>query len=52
MQRPWTSGPRGWPACQTRLPASPTLQLLMGWLRGDTLQEAVEGNSMPKVGGG
>jgi hypothetical protein len=25
-------------------PANPTMQPLMGWLRGDTLQEVVEGN--------
>jgi hypothetical protein len=45
MQRPLTSWPRGWPA-------GPTLQPLLGWLRGDTLQEAVEGNPKLKVGGG
>jgi hypothetical protein len=33
-------------------PAGPTLQPLMGWLRGDTLQEAVEGNPELKVDGG
>jgi hypothetical protein len=32
--------------------ASPALQPLMGWLRGDTLQEAVEENPKIKVGGG
>jgi hypothetical protein len=52
VQRPLTSGPRGWPAGQTPWPASPTLQPLMGWLCGDTLQEAVEGNPKLKVGGG
>jgi hypothetical protein len=45
VQRPLTSGPRGWPA-------GPTLQPLMGWLHGDTLQDVVEGNPKPKVGGG
>jgi hypothetical protein len=45
VQRPLTSGPRGWPA-------GPTLQPLTGWLRGDTLPEAVEGNPKLKVGGG
>jgi hypothetical protein len=45
VQRPLTSGPRGWPA-------SPTLQPLVGWLLYDTLQEAVEGNPKLKVGGG
>jgi hypothetical protein len=42
VQRPLTSGPRGWPA-------GPTLQPLMGWLHGDTLWEAVEVNPMLKV---
>jgi hypothetical protein len=32
--------------------AGPTLQHLMGWLRGDTLQEVVEGNPKLKVDGG
>jgi hypothetical protein len=45
VQRPLTSGSRGWPV-------GPTLQPLMGWLRGDSLQEAVEGNPKLKVGGG
>jgi hypothetical protein len=45
VQRPLTSGPRGWPA-------GPTLQLLARWLHGDTLQEAVEGNPKLKIGGG
>jgi hypothetical protein len=45
VQRPLTSGPRGWPV-------GPILQHLTGWLHSDTLQEAVEGNPMLKVGGG
>jgi hypothetical protein len=45
VQRPLTSGPSGWPA-------GPTLKPLVGWLCGDTLQVAVEGNSKLKVGGG
>jgi hypothetical protein len=46
VQRPLTSGARGgWSA-------RPTLQHLTGWLRGDTLQEAVEGNPKLKVSGG
>jgi hypothetical protein len=45
VQRPLTNGPRGWPI-------DPTLQPLTGWLRGDTLQEAVEGNPKLKVDGG
>jgi hypothetical protein len=52
VQRPMTSGPRGCPASQTPRPVRPTLQPLVGWLRGDTLQEAVEGNPKMKVGGG
>jgi hypothetical protein len=52
VQRPLTSGPKGWRAGQTPWPVSPTLQPLVGWLCGDTLQEAVEGNSKLKVGGG
>jgi hypothetical protein len=45
VQRPLTSGPRGWPA-------GPTLQPLVGWVHGNTLQEAVEGNPKLKVDGG
>jgi hypothetical protein len=45
VQRPLTSGPRGWPA-------DPTLQPLMSWLHRDTLQGVVEGNHKLKVGGG
>jgi hypothetical protein len=45
VQRPLTSGPRGWLA-------GPTLQPLVGWLHIYTLQEAVEGNSKLKVSGG
>jgi hypothetical protein len=52
MQRPLTSGPRGWAAGQTPWLAGPTLQPLIGRLHGDTLQEAVTGNPKPKVGGG
>jgi hypothetical protein len=52
VQRPLTSGPKAWPVGQTHWPASPTLQPLRGWLRGDTLQEAIEGNPKMKVGGG
>jgi hypothetical protein len=50
VQMPLTSGPRGWPAGQSSWMAGPTLQPLTGWLRGDTLQEAVEGNPKLKVG--
>jgi hypothetical protein len=52
VQSSMTSGPRGWAAGQTLWPTGPTLQPLMGWLHGDALQEAVEGNSKLKVGGG
>jgi hypothetical protein len=45
VQRPLTSGPRGWLAGQT-------LQPLVGWLHGDNLQEAVEENHKLKDGGG
>jgi hypothetical protein len=50
--RPLTSGPRGWSTGQTPCLAGPTLQPLAGQLHGDTVQEAVIGNSKPKVGGG
>jgi hypothetical protein len=52
VQRSMTSGPRGWPAGQTTWAVGPTLQPLTGWLHGDTLQEAVEGNPRLKVDGG
>jgi hypothetical protein len=51
VQRPLTSGPRGWLTDQSPWPTGRTLQPLVGWLRGDTLQEAVEGNPNLKVGG-
>jgi hypothetical protein len=44
VQRPLTSGPRGWPA-------GPTLPPLMGWLHGLALQEAVIRNPKLEVGG-
>jgi hypothetical protein len=44
VQRPLTSGPRGWPT-------GPTLQPLAGWLCCDTLQEAIQGNPKLKIGG-
>jgi hypothetical protein len=52
VQRPLTNAPMGWPAGQTPWLAGCTLQPLMGWLHGDTLQEAVIGNTKPNVGGG
>jgi hypothetical protein len=45
VQRPLTSGLRGWPA-------SPTVQPLVAWLCGDTLQEVVQQNPKVKVSGG
>jgi hypothetical protein len=45
VQRPLTSGPRRWPV-------GPTLQPLTSWLRGDTIQEVVQGNPKLKVGRG
>jgi hypothetical protein len=51
VQRPLNSGPRGWPVDQSPWPVGPTSQPLTGWLHGDTLQEAVEGNPKLKVGG-
>jgi hypothetical protein len=44
VQRPLTSGPRGWPA-------GPTLQPLVGLLHGHALQEAVTRNLKLEVGG-
>jgi hypothetical protein len=52
VQRPQTSGPRGWPIGQTPWSVGPTLRALAGQLHGDTLQEAVTGNPKLKVGGG
>jgi hypothetical protein len=43
---------QAWSANQTHWPAGPKLQPLAGWLRGDTLQEAVQGNPKLKVSGG
>jgi hypothetical protein len=42
VQRPLTSGPRGWPA-------GPTLQPLVGLLHGHALQEVVTRNSKLEV---
>jgi hypothetical protein len=52
VQRLLIDGPRGWSAGQTTWLAGSTLQPLTGWLRSDTLQEAVEGSPKLKVGGG
>jgi hypothetical protein len=51
VQRPLTSGPRGWPAGQTPWLAGPTLQPLTGLLHGHTFQEAVIRNPMIEVSG-
>jgi hypothetical protein len=45
VQRPLMCGPSG-------CPTSPTLQPPMSFLGGDALQEAVEWNPSPGVGGG
>jgi hypothetical protein len=52
VQRPLTCGPNGWQACQTPWPAGPTLQPLVSFFHGDTLQEVVEWNLRPGVGAG
>jgi hypothetical protein len=49
VQRPLTCGSSGLLASQTPWPASSTLQSLVSFLGGDTLQEAVEGNPRPGV---
>jgi hypothetical protein len=51
VQRALTSGPRGWPACKTPWPVSPTLQPLVGWLHGHALLEAVTRNPKLEVSG-
>jgi hypothetical protein len=43
--------PKAADLCSRGWPPGPTLQPLSGWLRGDTLQEAILGNPMLKVGG-
>jgi hypothetical protein len=52
VQRPLTSGPRGWPGAQTLWPVGPTLQLLVGWLHGNALQEVVTMTLKLEVSGG
>jgi hypothetical protein len=51
VQRPLTSGNKGWMACQTPWPVGPTFQPLTGWLHGHALQEAVTRNPKLEVGG-
>jgi hypothetical protein len=49
---PLMCGPIGWLPSQTPWPTGPTMQPPMSFLGGDALQEAVEWNPMPGVGGG
>jgi hypothetical protein len=51
VQRPLTSGPRGWPADQTPWLVGPTLPPLVGLLHGHTLQEVVTRNPKLEVSG-
>jgi hypothetical protein len=51
VQRPLTSGPRGWSVSQTPWPAGPTLQPLMGLLHGHALQKVVTRNLRLEVSG-
>jgi hypothetical protein len=51
VQKPLMCGPSGWLTDQTPWPAGPTLQPLMSFLGGDALQEVVEWNPRPGVGG-
>jgi hypothetical protein len=46
VQRPLMCGPSGWPTGQ------PHLQPPVSFLGGDALQEVVEWNPRPRVGGG
>jgi hypothetical protein len=52
VQRPLMCGPSGWPAGQTPWSDDPTLQPPMSFLGCDALQEVVERNLRPGVGGG
>jgi hypothetical protein len=52
VQWPLMCGPSGWPAGPTPWPTGPTFQPPMSFLGGDTLQEVVEWNLRPRVGGG
>jgi hypothetical protein len=51
VQRPLTSGPRGWSAGQTPWPACPTLQPLTGLHHEHALEEAITRNLKLEVGG-
>jgi hypothetical protein len=52
VQRPLTCGPSGWQAGQTPWLAGPTLQPPVSFVGGYALQEVVEWNLKPGVGGG
>jgi hypothetical protein len=52
VQRPLMYGPSGWLAGQTPWAGGPTLQPPMSFLGSDTIQEVVEWNLRPGVGGG
>jgi hypothetical protein len=52
VQKPLMCGPSRWPAGQTPWPVGPTLQPPVSFLGGDALQEVVEWNPRPGVGGG
>jgi hypothetical protein len=52
VERPLMCGHSGWPTDQTPWLTGPTLQPPVSFLGGDALQEAVEWNSRPGVGGG
>jgi hypothetical protein len=51
VQRPLTSGPRGWLAGQTPRPVGPTLEPLMGYLHGHALLEVTTRNPKLEVSG-
>jgi hypothetical protein len=52
VQRPLTCGLRGWLTGKTPWLAGPTLQPPVSFLGSDALQETVEWNPRPGVGGG
>jgi hypothetical protein len=52
VQRPLTCGPSGWSAGQTPWLIGQTLQPPLSFFGSDILQEAVEWNPRPRVGGG
>jgi hypothetical protein len=52
VHRPLMCGLSGWPAGETPWLVDPTLQRPVSFLGGDALQEVVEWNPRPGVGGG